>query len=86
MKRYTAMLNHTNRVDHRMLGKSACGTTQMVWIYESSATVCDKTPKLCESMKTQQEYVRPRAGKDRVGISYNAMMSIHFSISKISTP
>jgi len=39
MKGYPAMMNHTNWVDLWKICKSVWGSTQIVWIYESSATV-----------------------------------------------
>ena len=41
--------------------------------------------KMRESMKARQGCVRPRSGKERVRISYNAMMSIFPGISQIYT-
>ena len=46
----------------------------------------DEPHKLHRSMKAWQECVRPRAGKDRVCISYNAMMSIYPGVSQIYCP
>jgi len=46
MNRYPAKINHTNCIDLWMLGKSAWGTTQIAWIYESSARV--HNTKSCE--------------------------------------
>ena len=53
------------------------GTTQFAWIHEGSERVCEEPHRLHGSMKGRQECVGPRAGKDRMCISYNAMMSIY---------
>jgi hypothetical protein len=45
----------------------------------------DELHKLHESMNARQEYMRHRAGKDRVCISYNEMMSIHAGVFQIYT-
>jgi len=42
--------------------------------------------KLRGSMKARQECVGPRAGKDRLCISYNEMMSIYPGVSQMYTP
>jgi len=46
----------------------------------------DQPYKLRGSMKAPQGCVRPRAGKERVGISYNGMMSVYPGISQLYTP
>jgi hypothetical protein len=46
----------------------------------------DKPHKLRGSMNARQECVRPRAGKDRLCISYNEMMSIYPGVFQIYTP
>jgi hypothetical protein len=46
----------------------------------------DDPHKLYGSMNASQERVRPRAGKDSVSISYNAMISMYPRVSQIYTP
>jgi len=46
----------------------------------------DKPHKLGRSMNAWQWRVGQRAGKDRVCISYNVMMSIYPGVSQIYTP
>jgi len=86
MEGYTTMMNNTNCLDQCMLGKSAWGTTEIEWNYESSARVREEPHKLHGPVKAWQECVRPRAGKDGGGILYNAMMSIYSRVSQIYTP
>jgi len=59
-------------------------TTQIVWIYEGLARVCEEPPKLQESMKVRQEGAGPNTGNDIVHILlYDEMMSIYAGISQI---
>jgi len=60
--------------------------TQIAWIYEHLARVHEKPHKGCGSIKAWQESVAQRAGKDRVCISYNAMMSIYPGFPKYILP
>jgi len=46
----------------------------------------DELHKLRGSMNAWQECMGPRAGKDRVCISYNEMMSIYPGVCQIYTP
>jgi len=46
----------------------------------------NESHKLLGSMKARQECMRPRAGKDGVCISYNAMMSMYSEVIEIYTP
>jgi len=46
----------------------------------------DKPQTLCGSVKAWQECMVPSAGKDRVCISYNEIMSIYPWVSQIYTP
>jgi len=68
IKRYPAMMNHTNCVDQKCFER-----------------VREDQHRLCGSSKALQQWMRPRAGKDRVSISYNKMMSIYSGVSQIYT-
>jgi len=65
---YPTMMKHTKWVDLWNRGKTAWGSTQIVWMYENSARVCEEPQKLCGTIKPQQECMRPRSGNDRVCI------------------
>jgi hypothetical protein len=47
---------------------------------------CEKSHKLCGSMKAWQEYMGQRPGKHRLCILYNEMMSMKADVSPIYTP
>jgi len=59
-------------------------TTHIAWIYERLARVRED-PQIAWIYEARQECMRRRAGKDRVCISYNEMMSIYLGVSQIYT-
>jgi len=67
--------------------------TELYWLEERRRRVRgyagkpghDEPHKLRESMKGWQRWVRPRAWKARMYISYNVMMSIYPAVTQIYT-
>jgi len=62
------------------------GTTQIEWMIESSARVCEKPQRLCESMNPQEQCIGPSARNDRWNIWCNAMIPMYPRVNQIYTP